>query len=241
MRRVAVVASAASAAVLGVLLGGCGTGGFVDEGNRNAGRPLFVQRCGQCHVLSEAGTRGTIGPDLDDAFAQAREDGMTSSTFVQVVADQIRYPVEDPSTDAPGMPGPDGPQGTLPTCGEVEDGAFCVEDREQAIADIAEYVGAVAGTGATPQPPAGGGDSGDGEASGGREIFGEHCAACHTLAAAGTTGTVGPNLDEARPSKELAVDRVTNGAGAMPSFRGTLSQEQIAAVAEYVASAAGGS
>ncbi|HXF97268.1 MAG TPA: cytochrome c, partial [Gaiellaceae bacterium] len=45
------------------------------------------------------------------------------------------------------------------------------------------------------------------------------CGACHTLADAGTSGTVGPNLDEAKPSFELALDRVTNGKGAMPSFK----------------------
>ena len=55
----------------------------------------------------------------------------------------------------------------------------------------------------------------------------------------GSTGTIGPNLDEAKPSKELAVDRVTNGAGAMPSFKGQLSEKQIDAVAEFVATSAG--
>ena len=65
------------------------------------------------------------------------------------------------------------------------------------------------------------------------------CGACHTLAAAGATGTVGPNLDEAKPSKELAIDRVTNGQGGMPSFSGQLSEAQIDAVATYVAENAG--
>ena len=60
------------------------------------------------------------------------------------------------------------------------------------------------------------------------------------LADAGATGNVGPNLDETRPGQELVVDRVTNGQGAMPAFRGQLSPEQIEAVAEYVSSVAGG-
>jgi sulfite dehydrogenase len=51
---------------------------------------------------------------------------------------------------------------------------------------------------------------------------------------------VGPNLDDAKPSFELAVDRVTNGQGAMPSFSGSLSEQQIADVAAYVSSATGG-
>ncbi len=66
------------------------------------------------------------------------------------------------------------------------------------------------------------------------------CAGCHTLADAGTTGTVGPNLDDAKPPLSLVVDRVTNGAGAMPSFKGTFSDKQIADVAAYVVKATGG-
>jgi mono/diheme cytochrome c family protein len=66
------------------------------------------------------------------------------------------------------------------------------------------------------------------------------CAGCHTLADAGTTGTVGPNLDQAKPPLSLVVDRVTNGRGAMPSFKGQLTTKQIADVAAYVVKATGG-
>jgi cytochrome c oxidase subunit 1 len=66
------------------------------------------------------------------------------------------------------------------------------------------------------------------------------CANCHTLAAANATGTIGPNLDQAKPSRSLVVQRVTNGGGAMPSFKGQLSPQQIQAVAAFVASSAGG-
>ena len=65
------------------------------------------------------------------------------------------------------------------------------------------------------------------------------CVKCHTLADAGSTGNVGPNLDAARPSAALVVERVTNGLGQMPSFRVTLTAEQIQAVAAYVSSVAG--
>ena len=67
------------------------------------------------------------------------------------------------------------------------------------------------------------------------------CATCHTLSDAGATGTVGPNLDEAKPSEALVVERVTNGMGAMPSFTDQLSEEQITEVAAYVSAAAGAS
>jgi mono/diheme cytochrome c family protein len=211
--------------MLAAALSGCGTGGYTSEGSQGAGKELFVQACGGCHVLADAGTNGTIGPNLDDAFAQAREAGMTSDTFTQVVASQIRFPIEETSTGAPGMPGPDQ---TLPPCEDVEGDSFCVEDQDQAIQDVAVYVGAVAGTGVVAEKP-----------TDGKSIFAANCASCHTLADAGTTGTVGPNLDESRPPKDLVVDRVTNGQGAMPSFKGALDPAQIEAVADYVSTAAG--
>ena len=79
-----------------------------------------------------------------------------------------------------------------------------------------------------PQPPGGGAD--------GKSIFASAgCGGCHTLADAGSDGNVGPNLDDSKPSKELAVDRITNGQGGMPSFASKLSEAQIEAVAAYVA------
>lgn len=73
----------------------------------------------------------------------------------------------------------------------------------------------------------------------GKEVFLAQCGTCHTLADAGTTGSVGPNLDSAQPTLELTVERVTNGQGIMPSFADTLSEEQIQDVAAYVAAVAG--
>ena len=68
------------------------------------------------------------------------------------------------------------------------------------------------------------------------------CASCHTLKDAGATGTVGPNLDTVQPppSLSLAVDRVTKGRGAMPPFKGQLSDKQIADVVAYVVKTTGG-
>ena len=65
------------------------------------------------------------------------------------------------------------------------------------------------------------------------------CTGCHTLADAGSTGNVGPNLDDAQPSFDLAYDRVTNGQGGMPSFGTSLTDQQRADVAAYVSSVAG--
>ena len=102
-------------------------------------------------------------------------------------------------------------------------------------------VGGGGGTGTSTEPggtttePAAAGD-----AAAGKQVFeSAGCTACHTLADAGSTGAVGPNLDEAKPPASLVVDRVTNGKGAMPSFKGQLTETQIQDVAAYVSSVAG--
>jgi cytochrome c6 len=92
-------------------------------------------------------------------------------------------------------------------------------------------------------PPAETTDTGggaQGNPAAGKEVFLANCGTCHTLADAGTTGTVGPNLDAASPSLDKVVEQVTNGGGVMPSFKDTLSAQQIQDVAAYVSSAATG-
>ena len=224
MRPVVFVAIACAGALI-LALAGCGTGGYVSSGSQGSGKKLFVQACGGCHTLADAGTNGKVGPNLDDAFAQAREVGMTSDTFTQVVATQIKFPISQTSTGAPGMPKVDS---TLPPCADVEGSGFCVDDQDQSVDDIATYVGSVAGTGATAEKP-----------TDGKSIFTANCGSCHTLADAGTSGNVGPNLDGVKPTRQKVVTQVTNGGGAMPAFKDTLDQQQIQAVADYVSSVAG--
>lgn len=88
------------------------------------------------------------------------------------------------------------------------------------------------------QPPA----EEEGDPAAGKEVFlgASACGACHVLADAGTSGQVGPNLDQTKPSYAAVVDIVTNGRGQMPSFSGSLSEEDIRNVAAYIAQAAGG-
>lgn len=73
-----------------------------------------------------------------------------------------------------------------------------------------------------------------GSAADGKEVFTANCASCHTLAAADATGTVGPDLDTAKWDEARVQQRVEDGAGAMPSFSGTLSPDEITAVAKFV-------
>ncbi len=78
----------------------------------------------------------------------------------------------------------------------------------------------------------------EGDPVAGKEIFlgASGCAGCHTLADAGSTGTIGPNLDALKPSYDTVVAQVTNGGGGMPAFGDTLTEKQIQDVAAYVSS-----
>jgi mono/diheme cytochrome c family protein len=203
---------AAALVALSVLVAGCGTEGLPDQGNATRGKELFTGdgQCGSCHVLADARTPGKVGPNLDDAFAGAREEGFKKSTIAAVVLDQIHYP-----TEGSGMPA----------------NLVTGEDAEA----VAAYVADVAGDPAAIKAAAAKKPTGKGGKADGKSIFASAgCATCHTLAAAGATGTVGPNLDQAKPSLDLATERVTNGKGVMPSFKGQLTEAEIRAVAEFV-------
>jgi cbb3-type cytochrome c oxidase subunit III len=99
--------------------------------------------------------------------------------------------------------------------------------------DVAAYVASVAGTvSASAKPPSQLGTDA-------KAIFKAECSSCHTLKAAGATGTVGPNLDQLKPAEARVQRQVTNGGAIMPAFKGKLSPAQIAAVAKFVSSSAG--
>jgi mono/diheme cytochrome c family protein len=77
--------------------------------------------------------------------------------------------------------------------------------------------------------------SGNGDAAAGKEVFASAgCGGCHTFSAAGSSGSVGPNLDEAAPSFDHVVTQVTEGGGAMPPFKDKLTEQQIQDVAAFV-------
>jgi mono/diheme cytochrome c family protein len=110
---------------------------------------------------------------------------------------------------------------------------FAKEEEGAHGAEAAETHATETGENQTTTEPAPGGSSGDPAA--GESVFASAgCGACHTLEAARSSGQVGPNLDESKPDAELVVDRVTNGAGAMPAFEDRLDQEQIRDVAAFV-------
>jgi mono/diheme cytochrome c family protein len=100
--------------------------------------------------------------------------------------------------------------------------------------------------GSTGAPDQGGGQPAGGSAgtptaaqlAAGKIVFSANCGSCHTLADAGTSGSVGPNLDQLQPSAATVAKQVRNGGNGMPSFAGSLSATQISDVAAYVSSVA---
>jgi cytochrome c6 len=209
-----------------ITLTGCGTGGLATgTGDPRSGSQLFTSKCGGCHTLAAAGTQGKIGPDLDAAFAGDRKQGFPDSTIENVVLDQMRLP------SAP-MPGPDQ---LFPVCknGKANVPPGCVPDQSQALEDVAAYVTSVAGVNG-PEPK-----STATKSTNGKTIFTTSCGSCHTLAAAGTNGKIGPNLDQLKPALARVKRQVTNGGAVMPAFKGRLTPQQIDAVAQYVAQNAG--
>jgi mono/diheme cytochrome c family protein len=167
------IATFITGALIVVSLGGCAL--KHPTANLVTGKQLFATNCGACHTLSHANTTGDVGPNLDDAFRQDRADGVKSTSIEGLVDYWIQYP---------------NTQGRMP--------AMLLKGQDAQ--DVAAYVAAVAAkpgqdTGAlataiqakvAPTPAVG------------KTIFTGvgGCGSCHTLAAAGTTGTVGPNLDQ---------------------------------------------
>jgi mono/diheme cytochrome c family protein len=201
-----VLAAAATA------LSGCqGTTTSAEAGSPSRGKEIFTQKCGACHALADAGTAGTTGPDLDDAFRFAREQGFHESTFFEVTLQQMR------------IPGPPMPQYDDPNDPEN----YLTEEER---ASVAAYVAEVAGR---PSEQAAAGQQSDDP----QAIFAASCGSCHALGDAGTTGTVGPNLDDTKPQLEESIEQIAKGGGGMPAFEGRLTDEQIRALAEYVVEA----
>jgi mono/diheme cytochrome c family protein len=113
---------------------------------------------------------------------------------------------------------------------------------EEATPTAETVVGTVAGeTEAETEAETGGGGAAEGDPAKGKEVFASAgCGGCHTLEAAGSSGNVGPNLDEAKPDFDLVIERVTNGKGAMPSFKDQLSEDDMKNVAAFVVQSTSG-
>jgi cbb3-type cytochrome c oxidase subunit III len=214
------LSAAAGGLAVALLLSACGTGGSVvnASADKENGRKLFQDKCAGCHTLSAAGSQATIGPDLDASFAQARSEGFKESAILDIVHDQIKFAGQYPTSQND----PDFLKVNMPA--NLVTGQNAI--------DVAAYVAANAGLQGFVEAQAVSGTDG-------KQIFVTKCGGCHTLKAAGTTGTQGPNLDLLKPSFPVAKNQVIKGGGIMPAFKGVLTDAQINAVAKYVADNAG--
>ena len=220
-----------------ISMGGCAV--KHPTANLVTGKKLFATNCGSCHTLAHANSTGTVGPNLDDAFRQDRIDGVKGTSIQGLVSYWIEYP---------------NTQGAMPS----------MLVKGQDAQDVAAYVAHVAAipgadTGAlaaavaqkvNPTPAVG------------KTIFTGvgSCGSCHTLADAGTTGTVGPNLNTLKEACATPASQQARGStlekcietaitdpykylppgyqsGIMPNtFSKTLSPSQIQALVAYLAS-----
>jgi mono/diheme cytochrome c family protein len=186
------------------------------------GQQLFTQKCGSCHTLTGAGTNGAVGPNLDFAFKEARANGQDSDTFEGVIKAQVENPR------------PADPQQV-----DVYMPPKIVEGND--LDDVAAYVASVAGVpGIKPPvfaPP---------------QFFATNCGGCHTLAQAGTTGTTGPDLDDAlknmsaqQISQSITDPNAVIAPGYQPNvmpqnFGQTLTPDQLQQLVSYLQTATGG-
>lgn len=96
------IASSFAVVLLGGALALAGCGGAektLASADVEAGKTKFVQQCGGCHTLENAGTKGVVGPNLDDAFGPARDQGFAESDFLGVVK---RWIIIAPQSPMPG-------------------------------------------------------------------------------------------------------------------------------------------
>jgi mono/diheme cytochrome c family protein len=196
-------------------------------GNPTAGKAVFTKAgCVACHTFTPAGSTGKVGPDLDKLADYAAKAKQPVSQFAESA---ITHP--PPVYVPPGYPTNVMPTnfGTTLSSTEITDlVAFLTGSATGSAAPPATSTSAATTTSSGEAPPTG-------DAAAGATVFKTAgCVACHTLKAAGSTGTVGPNLDEKKPPAALILQRVENGKGAMPSFKSSLSEKQIEDVVAYV-------
>jgi mono/diheme cytochrome c family protein len=228
------------------LAAGCGAVGRVTSGDASQGNALFLTNCAGCHTLADAKSTGTIGPNLDDAFSSDKQQGFSEQTMKDVVRGQIAYPDPDGPMKANIVKGSEANSVATyvaqcsgnPNCGIT---ASPLPGTTTAPATTTTTTPTTTGGTTTTATGGGGGSASAAELAEGKQIFlvKAGCGGCHTLKDAGSTGTVGPNLDQLKPDDKTVEHQVENGGGPMPAFKNTLTPAQITAVSAYVSSVAG--
>jgi cytochrome c551 len=226
------VLAAGSILAIGLGAAACGSeeislkAGESDQVSRGA--TLFAQRCAGCHTLDVAGAQGGATRIHD----RERVDGPNFNVRKED-RDSVLYAIRNGGFSGAVMP----------------ENIVVGKDAEAVAAFLAKYAGSQGKSSVTPSQPVQANQGGqqqqqttstpEAAAANGKQIFTDNCAACHTLKDANASGQVGPNLDDAKPDEATTEKQVTNGGGAMPPFKGTLSDDEIKAISQYVASVAG--
>jgi len=214
---------AALVALAIVALTACGR----EEDDLSNGKALFVQKCGTCHELSRAGTQGQTGPSLDAAFRAALQKGFSRETIDGVVHRQIANVRRGSAMPVNLVTGQDAK-------------------------DVAAYVAFATGkpgedTGALAQAGLAGATTGE-------QIFiAAGCGGCHQLSKAGSTGNIGPSLNQlasaagsrekGKSAEQYVHESIVDpeaytvsgfGKGVMPSYDGKLTEKQLDALVQYL-------
>jgi mono/diheme cytochrome c family protein len=204
----------------------------VTKGDSAHGKELFLANpdpskvsCASCHTLADAGSTGTVGPNLDDAFSSDKQQGFTIQSIEDVIRGQIAYPEAPMPANLYGGQDANDVATYIAQCSGNPSCGVTAEKPETTTTSASTTTAGSTTTAAGPD---------------GKQVFeSAGCASCHTLKDAGATGTIGPNLDQLKPSDARVEKQVINGGAIMPAFKGKLTPAQIKAVAEYVASVAG--
>ena len=214
------------------------------------GADLFAERCAGCHTLDVVGAQGGATEIKD----RERVDGPNFNVRRET-PQSVLYAIRNGGFSGAIMPE------NIVVGREADDVAaflskYAGRERKAEITPQQPAGGGNANGGSTTTPPttqstppattstpeAGTTSTGAGAPQAnaqGKQVFTQSCGGCHTLKDAGTTGNVGPNLDDLKPDEATVQRQVTNGGGAMPAFKGQLTDAQIKAVAQYVSSVAG--
>jgi mono/diheme cytochrome c family protein len=214
--------AALAVAVAALPLTACGR----EENDLSNGKALFTERCGSCHQLGRAGTQGRTGPSLDASFRSALADGMNRDTVEGIVHRQILHPRMSSSMPAGLVEGDDA-------------------------RDVAAYVAFAASRSGEDEGALA--QAGLAGATTGEQIYtAAGCGACHTLGKAGSSGNVGPSLDDLAqtagertdaPARQYVSESILNPdeftvsgfqAGVMPAYEGRLSEKQVQTLVDYL-------
>jgi mono/diheme cytochrome c family protein len=259
-RRRRVLAATAIVAA-GLTATACGSEGISQKAltgqpNVKRGAVLFANRCAGCHTLDVAGAQGGAtrvhdrerpdGPNFnvrretkDSVLYAIRNGGFSGAIMPENIV--VGKDADDVAAFLTKFAGGQRKGNDITPASQPAAGTSNTTQQQQQQTTTTQQQQTTTTQQTTPEAgttTTNGGGTQQASAQG-KQIFSQQCAACHTLKDANATGNVGPNLDDLKPDAPTVQRQVVNGGGGMPAFKGQLSDAQIQAVSQYVASVAG--